>query len=176
MIFQRIALRDAENAAGTLRTKCQVAPRRVRKSDMMMRLLGRNVRHFSLQAHRGTLGTSSNALRAKRNCSGKVERVKGIEPSYSAWKAAALPFSYTRDIHDLFRRKLSLVSFFASYRSSDLRRILFDHTRPLFAISACRETTDCARHNPALLFEPKVRSEPFDLSPEWRNENETLSF
>src|SRR6266436_10449669 len=24
------------------------------------------------------------------------ERVKGIEPSYSAWKAAALPLSYTR--------------------------------------------------------------------------------
>ena len=32
-----------------------------------------------------------------------LERVKGIEPSYSAWKAAALPLSYTRDrvvIHD----------------------------------------------------------------------------
>jgi hypothetical protein len=27
----------------------------------------------------------------------KMERVKGIEPSYSAWKAAALPLSYTRD-------------------------------------------------------------------------------
>ena len=25
-----------------------------------------------------------------------MERVKGIEPSYSAWKAAALPLSYTR--------------------------------------------------------------------------------
>jgi hypothetical protein len=25
------------------------------------------------------------------------KRVKGIEPSYSAWKAAALPLSYTRD-------------------------------------------------------------------------------
>jgi hypothetical protein len=24
------------------------------------------------------------------------KRVKGIEPSYSAWKAAALPLSYTR--------------------------------------------------------------------------------
>jgi hypothetical protein len=30
-----------------------------------------------------------------------VERVKGIEPSYSAWKAAALPLSYTRDLNDL---------------------------------------------------------------------------
>ncbi len=27
------------------------------------------------------------------------KRVKGIEPSYSAWKAAALPLSYTRDSH-----------------------------------------------------------------------------
>jgi hypothetical protein len=26
----------------------------------------------------------------------KVERVPGIEPGYSAWKAAALPLSYTR--------------------------------------------------------------------------------
>jgi hypothetical protein len=26
----------------------------------------------------------------------QLERVKGIEPSYSAWKAAALPLSYTR--------------------------------------------------------------------------------
>ena len=27
---------------------------------------------------------------------GLLERVEGIEPSYSAWKAAALPLSYTR--------------------------------------------------------------------------------
>jgi hypothetical protein len=26
----------------------------------------------------------------------RMERVKGIEPSYSAWEAAALPLSYTR--------------------------------------------------------------------------------
>ena len=26
-----------------------------------------------------------------------LERVKGIEPSYSAWEAAALPLSYTRE-------------------------------------------------------------------------------
>src|ERR1700749_303160 len=30
-----------------------------------------------------------------------LERVKGIEPSYSAWKAAALPLSYTRMTHHL---------------------------------------------------------------------------
>src|SRR6476659_17329 len=33
-----------------------------------------------------------------------LERVKGIEPSYSAWKAAALPLSYTRAGVDLTRR------------------------------------------------------------------------
>ncbi len=27
-----------------------------------------------------------------------LERVKGIEPSYSAWEAAALPLSYTRSM------------------------------------------------------------------------------
>lgn len=27
----------------------------------------------------------------------KLERVKGIEPSSSAWKAVALPLSYTRE-------------------------------------------------------------------------------
>ena len=29
-----------------------------------------------------------------------LERVEGIEPSYSAWKAAALPLSYTRLIYN----------------------------------------------------------------------------
>ena len=33
-----------------------------------------------------------------------MERVKGIEPSYSAWKAAALPLSYTRAGVELTRR------------------------------------------------------------------------
>ncbi|KKT31150.1 MAG: hypothetical protein UW18_C0006G0039 [Microgenomates group bacterium GW2011_GWF1_44_10] len=28
-----------------------------------------------------------------------LERVKGIGPSYSAWKADALPLSYTRNFH-----------------------------------------------------------------------------
>jgi hypothetical protein len=38
----------------------------------------------------------------------KLERVKGIEPSYSAWKAAALPLSYTRNTgtHRAFAGKL----------------------------------------------------------------------
>ena len=36
-----------------------------------------------------------------RKCLKMLERVKGIEPSYSAWKAAALPLSYTRIVSDL---------------------------------------------------------------------------
>ncbi len=27
----------------------------------------------------------------------KLERVKGIEPSYEAWEAAVLPLNYTRE-------------------------------------------------------------------------------
>jgi hypothetical protein len=34
-----------------------------------------------------------------------LERVKGIEPSYSAWKAAALPLSYTRIAADQLSRR-----------------------------------------------------------------------
>ena len=37
-----------------------------------------------------------------------LERVKGIEPSYSAWKAAALPLSYTRVGDHLTRQAGSL--------------------------------------------------------------------
>src|ERR1700752_4477076 len=46
----------------------------------------------------------SSACFAKR----WLERVKGIEPSYSAWKAAALPLSYTRVLGDLTRRATGL--------------------------------------------------------------------
>ena len=39
-----------------------------------------------------------------------LERVAGIEPAYSAWKAAALPLSYTRDVRseDEWWRELDL--------------------------------------------------------------------
>src|SRR5260221_566369 len=61
--------------------------------------------------HEAVMGRMKSATvpRAARLCTGarrnpgklpqclkKLERVKGIEPSYSAWKAAALPLSYTR--------------------------------------------------------------------------------
>ena len=40
--------------------------------------------------------TAPRLDRANEKISQELERVKGIEPSYSAWKAAALPLSYTR--------------------------------------------------------------------------------
>jgi hypothetical protein len=43
----------------------------------------------------------SRALVVGHSHGGKLERVKGIEPSYSAWKAAALPLSYTRVASDM---------------------------------------------------------------------------
>ena len=46
-----------------------------------------------------------NAAAGNRDkCLKTLERVKGIEPSYSAWKAAALPLSYTRAGVHLTRR------------------------------------------------------------------------
>ncbi len=39
-------------------------------------------------------GTAPNLLKS-------LERVKGIEPSSSAWKAVALPLSYTRAVRTL---------------------------------------------------------------------------
>jgi hypothetical protein len=49
-----------------------------------------------------------------------LERVEGIEPSYSAWKAAALPLSYTRDFNSL--------SCFSTYRwhvsGTEIRAVL----------------------------------------------------
>jgi hypothetical protein len=43
-----------------------------------------------------TAGIVRMEIEASRNPLKTLERVKGIEPSYSAWKAAALPLSYTR--------------------------------------------------------------------------------
>ena len=37
----------------------------------------------------------------------RLERVKGIEPSSSAWKAVALPLSYTRENCRVDRRKFA---------------------------------------------------------------------
>ena len=44
----------------------------------------------------------------RRDLEGNLERVMGIEPTYSAWKAAALPLSYTR-IADPYKRQIRVV-------------------------------------------------------------------
>ena len=72
---------SAANSAGTRRTECQVDPRRVRKSVMAAQPVGRNVRHFSPQMHRQTLGFSGNCLSGKGKFPDDVERAKGFEPS-----------------------------------------------------------------------------------------------
>src|SRR4051794_29177490 len=46
---------------------------------------------------------SRNSKFAAKLLKSLLERVKGIEPSYSAWKAAALPLSYTRITGSLTR-------------------------------------------------------------------------
>ena len=54
-------------------------------------------------ASRQRLIRASGAVRKHRIFLKSLERVKGIEPSYSAWKAAALPLSYTRITGSLTR-------------------------------------------------------------------------
>jgi hypothetical protein len=36
----------------------------------------------------------------------KLERAKGIEPSYAAWEAAVLPLNYARELLAVLRRTL----------------------------------------------------------------------
>src|SRR5258706_5386579 len=47
---------------------------------------------------RGTVASRSPLIARPENESKRLERVKGIEPSSSAWKAVALPLSYTREL------------------------------------------------------------------------------
>jgi hypothetical protein len=53
----------------------------------------------------------------------ELERVKGIEPSYSAWKAAALPLSYTR---------APPINYHAMTTASTAMRRFSQQKRPLF--------------------------------------------
>src|SRR5579871_3456951 len=38
----------------------------------------------------------------------RLERAKGIEPSYAAWEAAVLPLNYAREISDLARSRIGV--------------------------------------------------------------------
>jgi hypothetical protein len=77
-----------------------------------------------------TIDFANNALRHGRaECDQRLERVKGIEPSYSAWKSANFRnvFKSRSDILQLFGRLRSLRNF----SLSEWRR---PHARPFQAI------------------------------------------
>jgi hypothetical protein len=56
----------------------------------------------------------------------KLERVKGIEPSYAAWEAAVLPLNYTREGAHSMRLSASVQS---ESEKSRLTRSLLEKTR-----------------------------------------------
>jgi hypothetical protein len=71
----------------------------------------REASHSPVSADPVTRGDPGDALAQQEIAvvsAGKLERVKGIEPSYSAWKAAALPLSYTRAVVPGYARGLGL--------------------------------------------------------------------
>jgi hypothetical protein len=51
--------------------------------------------------NRGLPAQSSRAVTALDLFLGKLERAKGIEPSYAAWEAAVLPLNYARKIYQV---------------------------------------------------------------------------
>src|SRR6185437_15404846 len=56
--------------------------------------------HSSFSCYRANHPRITRSVRWER-----MERVKGIEPSSSAWKAVALPLSYTRERHHNLARE-----------------------------------------------------------------------
>ena len=52
---------------------------------------------------RAARATRVTAQAERFDAAGGLERVAGIEPAYSAWKAAALPLSYTRETEECRR-------------------------------------------------------------------------
>ncbi len=52
----------------------------------------------SYRAFRRVLQTFSSSLKRVLDLRKRVERVTGIEPAWPAWKAGALPLSYTREV------------------------------------------------------------------------------
>ena len=77
-----------------------------------------------------------------------MERVKGIEPSYSAWEAAALPLSYTR-VADGLSQPASVVKQVAADVSGATRK---NRPDPLAGLRAGFRFTPAAavarRHHP----------------------------
>src|SRR5262245_54053593 len=74
-------------------------------------------------------------LRSCRYRREDLERVKGIEPSSSAWKAVALPLSYTRTRNSLHTkdRRPTLADRLARRRASTIKRLRRASLRPRLA-------------------------------------------
>ena len=80
--------------------KAKYGPKRSRASALAARLSDADGARVSLTARAHADESSRPFGLGFRTCSGvsglKMERVKGIEPSYAAWEAAVLPLNYTR--------------------------------------------------------------------------------
>lgn len=78
--------------------------------------------------------------------SDRLERVAGIEPAYSAWKAAALPLSYTRLSHIYSPHPANggggWIRTNVAY-ATDLQSAPFNHsgTPPLHLVESCCEAS-----------------------------------
>ena len=57
---------------------------------------GGAARHVQYHDRRFVADAARNRRGQSTSDAENLERVAGIEPAYSAWKAAALPLSYTR--------------------------------------------------------------------------------
>ena len=89
------------------------------RRDHLRLFIGVSSRHFSGSANNREMSrdgrkASTPAGRAVRGvlarlCGKKLERAKGIEPSYAAWEAAVLPLNYARAPSPLSRSGQSLV-------------------------------------------------------------------
>ena len=53
---------------------------------------------FASDPRRGALQSAGRCSTRRARPSARLERVKGIEPSYAAWEAAVLPLNYTRAV------------------------------------------------------------------------------
>ena len=58
----------------------------------------KNQQHGETILYRGNMDKTENIVNGEKNRLKRMERVKGIEPSYTAWEAGALPLCYTRII------------------------------------------------------------------------------
>ena len=62
----------------------------------MRGLVGKNTPPTNAAACRRETSNKASHKKRETGAGRKLERVAGIEPAYSAWKAAALPLCYTR--------------------------------------------------------------------------------